>query len=188
MAKAGVEVLTWLLANKNIDVLCNACWALFHLLDGLKHEEVGSVMRNPGFPNHIFDLLQRGMFGLEQPILKALNLFTKVGCIDDIVICNGIPSISKTLLTPHEDHQKLSCCTMPKIICGNRDRLQDVKLTKKYSLWAFLSTPAQIKYLVAQNCVKKLCFFLTTDIEPIEIRIGRMRICNTETATECERL
>ena len=109
LTKASLNVLTRLLLHVDIDVLRHACWALFHLLDGLQNEEVvRSVMKTQYFLQHVIHLLKRDLLELEQPILKSLHLITKVGCADLIARCNGIAAISKTLSTTHEENRKSS--------------------------------------------------------------------------------
>jgi hypothetical protein len=113
--KAALNVLTRLLLHVDIDVLRHACWALFHLLDGLENEEVRSVMKTQYFLEHVIHLLKRDSFELEQPILKSLHLITKVGCADLIARCNGIAAISKIFSTTHAgENRNLACCTIGK--------------------------------------------------------------------------
>jgi hypothetical protein len=195
--KVSLNVLTRLLLHVEIDVLRHACWALFHLLDGLQNEEVRSVMKTQYFLEHVIHLLKRDLLELEQPILKSLHLITKVGCADLIARCNGIAAISKTLSTTHEEIRHLACCTIGKLISGSSDRFQAVidsngvsslfkimtqKHNEKFALCVIyeaveVATPSQIKYLVATGCVKHMCAFLTTDVEAIT---GSIR--NTEIA------
>jgi hypothetical protein len=185
------------LLHVDIDVLRHACWALFHLLDGLQNEEVRSVMKTQYFLEHVIDLLKRDLLELEQPILKSLHLITKVGCADLIARCNGIAAISKALSTTHEENRNLACCTIGKLISGNSDRFQAVidsngvsslfkimtqKHNKKFALCVIyeaveVATPPQIKFLVATDCINYMCAFLKLDVEAIT---GSIR--NTEIA------
>jgi len=195
--KASLNILTRLLLHVDIDVLRHACWALFHLLDGLQNGEVRSVMKTQYFLEHVIDLLKRDLLELEQPILKSLHLITKVGCADLIARCNGIAAISKTLSTTHEENRNLACCTIGKLISGSSDRFQAVidsngvsslfkimtqKHNKKFALCVIyeaveVATPPQIKFLVATDCINYMCAFLKLDVEAIT---GSIR--NTEIA------
>jgi importin subunit alpha-2 len=197
LTKASLNVLTRLIVNDDIDVLRHACWALFHLLDGLQNEEVCSVMKTQYFLQHVIHLLKRDSLEFEQPILKSLHLITKVGCVDLIASCDGIAALSKILSSTHEENRNLACCTIGKLISGNSDRFQAVidsngvsllfkimtqKHNEKFALCVIceaveVATPSQIKYLVATGCVKHMCAFLTTDVEAIT---GSIR--NTEIA------
>lgn len=195
--KAALNVLTRLLVHVDIDVLRHTCWALFHLLDGLEYEDVCSVMKTQYFLNHVIHLLKRALSELEQPILKSLYLITKVGCADLIARCEGIAAISKTLSSSNEENQNLACCTIGKLICGSSDRFQALidsntvsslfkimtqKHNDKFALCVIYeavesATPLQIQYLLAHDCIKHLCAFLTTNVKFIT-----GSICNTEIA------
>ena len=189
-SKAALNALAQLFVTYDIGVLRHACWALFHLLDGLEYEDVRSVMKTQYFLKHVIDLLKRASFELEEPILKSLYLITKAdkaGGIDAIIRCEGIAAISKSLSTPHEENRKLACCTIGKLISGSSDRLQAVidsnavlllfkimtqKHNEKFALCVIyeaveVATPLQIQYLVAQDCVKHICAFLTTEVKAI---------------------
>jgi hypothetical protein len=192
--------------DDDIDVLRHACWALFHLLDGLQNGDIRSVMRNPSFVknilNHAIHLLQLSTFPIELPVLKTLHLITKAdkaGGIDAIIRCEGIAAISKSLSTDYEEHRILACKAMCNIISGRSDRLQAaidcemfpqlfellLKTQDKYALQVILEATGaanlvQSRYLVTSGCVKHLCTFLTKDIEALPCRFGQMRLCNTE--------
>jgi hypothetical protein len=189
-SRAALNALTQLFVTYDIGVLRHACWALFHLLDGLEYEDVRSVMKTQYFLKHVIDLLKRASFELEEPILKSLYLITKAdkaGGIDAIIRCEGIAAISKSLSTPHEENRKLACCTIGKLISGSSDRFQAVidsngvfllfnimtqKHNEKIALCVIyeaveVATPLQIQYLVAQDCVKHICAFLTTEVKAI---------------------
>jgi len=209
--KASLNVLTRLIVDDDIDVLRHACWALFHLLDGLQNGDVRSVMQNPSFVknilNHAIHLLQLSTFPIELPVLKTLHLITKAdkaGGIDAIIRCEGIAAISKILSTDHEDHRILAYKVMCNIISGSSDRLQAAidcemfpqlfeilsQTQDKYALQVILEATGaanlvQSRYLVTSGCVKHLCTFLTTDIEALPCRLRQMRHCNTEIVALC---
>ena len=181
--KSGLKILTQLLLNIDNEVVCNSCWALFHLLESCK-EGVNAVI-NMGFVKRLLKLLPKSSREVQEPALKSLYLITTAGdsCIKAITLRNGITCIKKRLSSSSESIQKLACCTISNIIAGNNDRLQSAidsnvvpcliqilagEQNKKHALWAIYQateggTSAQVKYIVTQDCVHHLCDMLVTD-------------------------
>jgi len=122
---ASLKILTRLLVYNDNEVVRNSCWALFHLLDGLKYEEINDVI-NMGFFKHLLKLVAKAPLDVKETALKSIYRITSAGdaCVQSITNHNGITCIMKSLSSPHGNIQKLACCAISNIISDNTDRIQ----------------------------------------------------------------
>lgn len=78
--KAGLKVITQpLLVHYDKEILNNACWALFLLLDGMSFEEVNAVI-NVGFIKPLLKFLSRkDCIDAQLPALESVHLISLAG-------------------------------------------------------------------------------------------------------------
>ena len=198
-SKEALTVLTKLLVNDHETIIYNSCWAVFHILAGLKYynrteecEEISKVM-NIGFVKALLKLIPNAPHHVQEPVLKSLRLISSKGetCIKAISLRNGISRLSKTLSSSHEKNQELATWTISNIISGNRDRIQTaidnnavpylVKMltleqNKKHALWTLYQmtkagSASQIKSLITEGCLDQFCALLTSDCNTVSIAL-----------------
>lgn len=184
-SKEALKALTKLLVINNEAVVCNSCWALYHILHHLSYEEVNEAI-NIGFIKPLLNLLQTP-HNVQQPVLKSLHLLSSRGgaCVEAISHRNGISRLSKTLSSTN---QELATWTISNLISGNREQIQtaidnDVvpslakmltleqneKKSNKAALWTLYQitkagSASQIKCLITEGCMNKL-FDLFSNLE-----------------------
>ena len=191
--KAGMKVLTKLLVtNSRESVVRNSCWSLLYLMDGLKRKgacsgPVSTAMAEGVvniFLKNLLIVLPKTSLKTQEPLLRLLLLVTKSGdsCIRTLAQSNGI-SVMKSQLSSKGVVQKLACCAITNMIAGNRGLLQVainsgviscwIKMiageNERDALWALYQATkcgfsAQIRCLVEQDCVHRLCDVLATEI------------------------
>lgn len=124
---------------------------------------------------------------VQTPALRSVgNIVTGDDMQTQVVIASGaLPALLSLLSSPKEGIRKEACWTISNITAGSPPQIQavidaniipplinilqhaDFK-TRKEACWAIsnatsggLQEPAQIRYLVAQGCIKPLCDLLT---------------------------
>jgi len=184
-SKEALMALTKLLMINNEAVVCNSCWALYHILHQMTHDEVNIAM-SIGFVKPLLNLLQTP-HNVQQPVLKSLHLLSSRGgaCVEAISHRNGISRLSKTLSSTN---QELATWTISNLISGNREQIQTAidnnvvpslakmltleqyeKKSNKAALWTLYQitkagNASQIKYLITEGCMNKL-FDLFSNLE-----------------------
>ena len=124
--KSCLEILPSLFVKEDQVVVDNSCWALFHILDGLKRDELIQVIDN-GFLEPLLQLLPFAPHNTQLPLLKALHLMSTAGdtCVKSIINLNGISCISKALYSPLAANQELGLNIIAKILAIDQDQILD---------------------------------------------------------------
>ncbi|KAJ7932497.1 armadillo-type protein [Mycena leptocephala] len=181
----ALTVLTKLIYSLDDEILIDACWAISYLSDGT-NDKIQAVIES-GVCRRLVDLLMHPSTSVQTPALRSVgNIVTGDDLQTQVLIASGVlPALLSLLSSPKDGIRKEACWTISNITAGSPHQIQavidanvipplinvlqnaDFK-TKKEACWAIsnatsggLQEPAQIRYLVAQGCIKPLCDLLT---------------------------
>ena len=186
MVKGSLPSLCQLVHSPDEEVLTDACWALSYLSDG-PNEKIQSVIES-GVCRRLVELLQHQSASVQTPALRTVgNIVTGDDLQTQIIInFSPLPCLKKLLSSPEKDIRKEACWTVSNITAGNPEQIQAVIEhgifpflinllsnaefdIKKESAWAITNATSgensskQIKYLVAQGCIRPFCDLLEVD-------------------------
>ncbi|KKA29239.1 hypothetical protein TD95_002060 [Thielaviopsis punctulata] len=180
----ALPVLAKLVYSLDDEVLIDACWAISYLSDG-SNDKIQAVLE-AGIPRRLVELLTHASTSVQTPALRSVgNIVTGDDIQTQIIInCGALPSLLSLLSSTKDGIRKEACWTISNITAGNSHQIQavidanilpplvhllqngDLK-TRKEACWAIsnatsggLQKPDQIRYLVAQGCIRPLCDLL----------------------------
>ncbi|CAN6331474.1 unnamed protein product [Urochloa humidicola] len=181
--KPALSALQRLIHSQDEEVLTDACWALSYLSDGT-NDKIQAVIESGVFPR-LVELLMHPSASVLIPALRTVgNIVTGDDLQTQCVIDHqALPCLLNLLTNNHKKSiKKEACWTISNITAGNREQIQAVINAniiaplvhllqtaefdiKKEAAWAISNatsggTHDQIKYLVAQGCIKPLCDLL----------------------------
>lgn len=178
-------MLTKLIYSLDDEILIDACWAISYLSDG-SNDKIQAVIES-GVCRRLVDLLMHPSTSVQTPALRSVgNIVTGDDLQTQVVITSGaLQALLSLLSSPKDGIRKEACWTISNVTAGSPPQIQavidaniipplihilqnaDFK-TKKEACWAIsnatsggLQEPSQIRYLVAQGCIKPLCDLLT---------------------------
>lgn len=199
IVQQAIPTLAKLIFSTDSETLVDACWAVSYLSDGTT-EAIQAVV-DARIPHRLVELLGNDSNLIQTPALRAIgNIVTGNDLQTQVVINAGVlPALAPLLNSPKETIRKEACWTISNITAGNTDQIQaviDANLipqvirllstgdykTKKEACWAIsnassggLTRPDQIRYLVAQGCIKPLCDLLSVaDSKIIEVTLDSL--------------
>eukprot|EP01097_Dermamoeba_algensis_P003276 TRINITY_DN2309_c0_g1_i1.p1 TRINITY_DN2309_c0_g1~~TRINITY_DN2309_c0_g1_i1.p1 ORF type:complete len:531 (-),score=137.66 TRINITY_DN2309_c0_g1_i1:599-2158(-) len=179
----ALPVLARLIYSTDEEVLTDACWALSYLSDGT-NDKIQAVIE-AGVCRRLVELLFHSSFSVQTPALRTVgNIVTGDDLQTQIIINVGaLPCLAQLLSSPKKGIRKEACWTISNITAGNKSQIQcvfDANIIpilidllqnaefdiKKEAAWAISNatsggSPEQIRYLVAQGCIKPLCDLLS---------------------------
>ncbi|KAG0537105.1 hypothetical protein BDA96_03G119600 [Sorghum bicolor] len=181
--KPALPALARLIHSNDEEVLTDACWALSYLSDGT-NDKIQAVIE-AGVCPRLVELLLHPSPSVLIPALRTVgNIVTgddmQTQCIIDH---QALPRLLNLLTQNHKKSiKKEACWTISNITAGNKDQIQAVISAgiiapllqllqtaefdiKKEAAWAISNATSggsheQIKYLVAEGCIKPLCDLL----------------------------
>lgn len=180
----ALPVLSKLVYSLDDEVLIDACWAISYLSDG-SNDKIQAVIE-AGIPRRLVELLMHASTSVQTPALRSVgNIVTGDDVQTQVIInCGALPCLLSLLSSTKDGIRKEACWTISNITAGNSSQIQavvdaniipplihllqngDLK-TRKEACWAIsnatsggLQKPEQIRYLVAQGCIKPLCDLL----------------------------
>ncbi|KAK8209864.1 armadillo-type protein [Phyllosticta capitalensis] len=180
----ALPVLAKLIYSLDDEVLIDACWAISYLSDG-SNDKIQAVIE-AGIPRRLVELLMHASTSVQTPALRSVgNIVTGDDIQTQVIInCGALPALLSLLSSTKDGIRKEACWTISNITAGNPTQIQavidaniipplihllsngDFK-TRKEACWAIsnatsggLQKPDQIRYLVAQGCIKPLCELL----------------------------
>ena len=139
-----------------------------------------------GIPRRLVELLMHASTSVQTPALRSVgNIVTGDDVQTQVIInCGALPALLSLLSSGKDGIRKEACWTISNVTAGNSTQIQavidaniipplihllsngDLK-TRKEACWAIsnatsggLQKPEQIRYLVAQGCIKPLCDLL----------------------------
>ncbi|CCC11244.1 unnamed protein product [Sordaria macrospora k-hell] len=180
----ALPVLAKLVYSLDDEVLIDACWAISYLSDG-SNDKIQAVIE-AGIPRRLVELLMHASTSVQTPALRSVgNIVTGDDVQTQVIINCGALTCLLSLLSSNKDGiRKEACWTISNITAGNSAQIQSVidaniipplihllshadLKTRKEACWAIsnatsggLQKPDQIRYLVAQGCIKPLCDLL----------------------------
>lgn len=181
----ALPVLAKLVYSLDDEVLIDACWAISYLSDG-SNDKIQAVIE-AGIPRRLVELLMHASTSVQTPALRSVgNIVTGDDVQTQVIInCGALPCLLSLLSSNKDGIRKEACWTISNITAGNSQQIQavidaniipplihllsngDLK-TRKEACWAIsnatsggLQKPEQIRYLVAQGCIKPLCDLLS---------------------------
>ena len=181
----AVPIVRRLLECNDTETLSDAAWAVSYISDG-PGEYVSEIIL-AGIVGLLVALLGDRNHSVQTPCLRALgNIVTGSDEQTQVVIESGALEKFYTLLrNPRTSIQKECCWAISNITAGTPAQVQTVieanlipivisllrsgdQKTKKEAVWAICNAtshhdrvPQQVKYLVAQGCLKPLCDMLS---------------------------
>ncbi|RZC89696.1 hypothetical protein C5167_035690 [Papaver somniferum] len=181
--KPALPALERLINSTDEEVLTDACWALSYLSDGT-NDKIQAVIE-VGACRRLVELLLHPSPTVLIPALRTVgNIVTgddrQTQCIIEL---QALPCLMNLLTQNHKKSiKKEACWTISNITAGNNDQIQSVIAAdiigplihllqnaefdiKKEAAWAISNATSggsheQIKYFVAQGCIKPLCDLL----------------------------
>ncbi|KAK8100906.1 karyopherin alpha-1-like protein [Apiospora kogelbergensis] len=180
----ALPVLAKLVYSLDDEVLIDACWAISYLSDG-SNDKIQAVIE-AGIPRRLVELLMHASTSVQTPALRSVgNIVTGDDVQTQVIInCGSLPCLLSLLSSNKDGIRKEACWTISNITAGNSQQIQSVidaniipplihllsngdLKTRKEACWAIsnatsggLQKPEQIRYLVAQNCIRPLCDLL----------------------------
>ncbi|KAJ4306257.1 Importin subunit alpha-1 [Collariella sp. IMI 366227] len=180
----ALPILAKLVYSLDDEVLIDACWAISYLSDG-SNDKIQAVIE-AGIPRRLVELLMHASTSVQTPALRSVgNIVTGDDVQTQVIINCGALLCLLSLLSSNKDGiRKEACWTISNITAGNSAQIQSVidaniipplihllsngdLKTRKEACWAIsnatsggLQKPEQIRYLVAQGCIKPLCDLL----------------------------
>jgi importin subunit alpha-1 len=183
LVSPALSTLARLIYSTDEEVLTDACWALSYLSDG-SNDKIQAVIE-AGVCRRMVELLMHTSYSVKTPALRTVgNIVTGDDLQTQIIINVSAPACLLSLLnSPKKGIKKEACWTISNITAGNKAQIQviiDANIIpplinllanaefdiKKEAAWAISNatsggSPDQIRYLVAQGCIKPLCDLLT---------------------------
>jgi hypothetical protein len=183
LVSPALPTLARLIYSTDEEVLTDACWALSYLSDG-SNDKIQAVIE-AGVCRRMVELLMHTSYSVKTPALRTVgNIVTGDDLQTQIVInVSSLPCLLSLLNSPKKGIKKEACWTISNITAGNKAQIQvviDANIIpplinllgnaefdiKKEAAWAISNatsggSPEQIRYLVAQGCIKPLCDLLT---------------------------
>ncbi|KAF5190830.1 Importin subunit alpha [Thalictrum thalictroides] len=181
--KPALPALERLIHSNDEEVLTDACWALSYLSDGT-NDKIQAVIE-AGVCPRLVELLLHPSPSVLIPALRTVGNIVTGDDVQTQCIINhqALPCLLNLLTHNHKKSiKKEACWTISNITAGNKDQIQSVIAAdiigplvhllqtaefdiKKEAAWAISNatsggTHEQIKYLVAQGCIKPLCDLL----------------------------
>lgn len=180
----ALPVLAKLVYMLDDEVLIDACWAISYLSDG-SNDKIQAVIE-AGIPRRLVELLMHASTSVQTPALRSVgNIVTGDDVQTQVIInCGALPALLALLSSQKDGIRKEACWTISNVTAGNSTQIQavidaniipplinllsngDFK-TRKEACWAIsnatsggLQKPEQIRYLVAQGCIRPLCDLL----------------------------
>jgi importin subunit alpha-1 len=180
----ALPVLAKLVYSLDDEVLIDACWAISYLSDG-SNDKIQAVIE-AGIPRRLVELLMHASTSVQTPALRSVgNIVTGDDVQTQVIInCGALPCLLALLSSNKDGIRKEACWTISNVTAGNSVQIQavidaniipplihllqngDLK-TRKEACWAIsnatsggLQKPEQIRYLVAQGCIRPLCDLL----------------------------
>ncbi|KAG7124403.1 Importin subunit alpha like protein [Verticillium longisporum] len=180
----ALPVLSKLVYSLDDEVLIDACWAISYLSDG-SNDKIQAVIE-AGIPRRLVELLMHASTSVQTPALRSVgNIVTGDDVQTQVIInCGALPCLLSLLSSNKDGIRKEACWTISNVTAGNSAQIQSVidaniipplihllsngdLKTRKEACWAIsnatsggLQKPEQIRYLVAQGCIKPLCDLL----------------------------
>lgn len=182
LVSPALPTLARLIFSTDEEVLTDACWALSYLSDG-SNDKIQAVIE-AGVCRRMVVLLMHTSYSVQTPALRTVgNIVTGDDLQTQIVInVSALPCLLALLSSPKKGIRKEACWTISNVTAGNKNQIQAVidagiippliQLLqnaefdiKKEAAWAISNatsggSPEQIRYLVAQGCIKPLCDLL----------------------------
>jgi importin subunit alpha-1 len=183
--RIALPTLAELICYGDEEVLTDSCWALSYLSDG-PNDKIQAVIE-AGVCRRLVDLLLNPSPAVQTPALRTVgNIVTGNDEQTQFVINhNALPCLLSLLGSPKKGIRKEACWTISNITAGVSEQIQSVidnniipplvQLLvgaefdiRKEAAWAISNatsggTPAQIKFLVSQGCIRPLCDLLAVN-------------------------
>ncbi|KAH8745916.1 armadillo-type protein, partial [Diaporthe sp. PMI_573] len=178
----ALPVLSKLVYSLDDEVLINACWAISYLSDG-SNDKIQAVIE-AGIPRRLVELLMHASTSVQTPAPRSVGNIVNRDDVQAIISCGALPCLLSLLSSNKDGIRKEAGWAISNITAGNSTQIQavvdaniipplihqlsngDLK-TRKEACWAIsnatsggLQKPDQIRYLVAQGCIKPLCDLL----------------------------
>lgn len=181
----ALPILGKLICATDEEILIDAAWAISYLTDGSNDKIQAAI--EAGLVRQLVELLMFPSTAVQTPALRSVgNIVTGDDLQTQAVLAAGaLTPLVALLSSPKEGIKKEACWTISNITAGSTQQIQaviDANLfprlidlmqmgelkTRKEACWAIsnatsgaLQQPEQIRYLVAQGCIRPLCDLLT---------------------------